>query len=239
MNTKSIKVRTFNRPMIAVGLVLLLIGGGILAGNLFGSTMTGPIIMFSFAFIFFSLLLWSKKNWWAILPGGLLLSGGIAATLDVLAPDSKITGSIFLFTLAAAFFLIAVLARGNWWAILPGGLFLSIGLTVALNAFIPTEDYYSLGGTLRTGAFLWVLLLGMAGTFGVLWLLRKIHSTGWAIVPAAGFFTVAVMALVLGNRFGEAWLPSTILGVGVMVLASLIARGRKISTGNPASIPDR
>jgi hypothetical protein len=47
------------------------------------------------------------------------------------------------------------------------------------------------------------------------------------------------MALALGNRFGEAWLPSITLGVGVMVLASLITRGRKISTGNPASIPDR
>jgi len=227
MNNQSNFKRLGKSILIFLGMMFLLASAGILAGQLFGEDMTGPVFMFVFALGFFVLVFWSKKNWWAIIPGGLFASGGVAASMDSLIPDGKITGAVYLFLLAATFFTIVILSKKNWWAVIPGGILSSIGLVVVLENFIPHVDYPSLPNTLHMGVYVWVLFLGLAVTFGALWLMRKSQPTHWARYPAVGLLTVSLLAFLLGSRFQEVWLASILLGIGVMILLSVFTRKKQ------------
>jgi hypothetical protein len=178
--------------------------------------------MFIFAFSFFNLFFRFRKNWWAILPGGLILSGGTAAAMDALLPNSQMSGPAFLMILASTFILVAIVSSKNWWAIIPGGTFTSIGLVVLLENFIPHGDFPAYSNTFKLGVYTWVLLLGLAITFGVLWLLRRYHPTTWAKYPAVGLLTVAILAFLLGSRITEIWWAALLLGVGAMIILSLL-----------------
>ena len=60
------------------------------------------------------------------------------------------------------------------------------------------------------GYYTWALFLGLAATFGTLWLLRKTLTTSWAIYPAVGFLAIAVLFIIEGARFSEYWLATTL-----------------------------
>jgi len=213
--------------MIILGSVFFLAGGGLLAGKSFGRNMTGPFVMFLFVLGFFGLVIWSKKNWWAVMPGGIFLSGGVAAVLDILIPSSKVTGPVFLFLLAATFITIAILSKKSWWVMIPGGLFASIGLVAVFVNLFPHEDYAWLFNTIRWGFYTWVLFLGLAATFGTLWLMRATRPTGWAKYPAACLLVMAVLSFTLGSRFQEFCLATVLLVVGVILLLSIFTRKKE------------
>ncbi len=204
--------------MFFLGMIFLLAGGGILAGRLFDVILTGPIFMAFFALCFFALAFWSKKKWWAIIPGGLFTSGGLAAALDIIMPGNRVAGPAFLFLMAATFFLVVIFSKQEWWAIIPGGIFFSIGCVAVLESFFPHKEYYARLTIPAMGVYIWVLILGLAATFGALWLMRKTQPTHWAKYPAVGLLAIAILAFLLGSHFQEAWLASMVLGMAVMFL---------------------
>jgi hypothetical protein len=253
MNTQS--DRNQKSKVIAIFLVMffILAGGGLLAATRFGDEVIAPALMFLFALCFSVIAAWSKKNQWAIIPAGLFASIGLGIALDILIQESEVTGHfyrfqvliprmeiliqksevtglVFMFLFAATFFFFAILSKQNWWAIIPAGLFASIGLVVVLETLIPHEAYPALPGTLTWGYYTWVLFLGLAVTFGVLWLLRKILPTSWAIYPAAGFLTMAVLFIVEGVHFSEYWLETMLLVFGLTLLLAVLT-GKRPAAG--------
>ncbi len=229
MNT-TLKPQSSNRKTkiitIFLGMFFILAGGGLLAANSFGDEVTGPTVLFLFALCFSVLAAWSRKNQWAIIPAGFFASLGLVTTLEILTPESEATGLIFMFLLAATFIAFAILSKKNWWAIIPGGIFASVGLTAALDILVPHEAYPSLPGTLTWGFYTWVLFLGLAATFGVLWLRRKTLPTSWAIYPAVGFLAIAVLFIIEGTHFSEYWLETMLLVFGVTLLLAVLTRKR-------------
>jgi hypothetical protein len=253
MNTQSDQNQ--KSKVIAIFLVMffILAGGGLLAATRFGDEVIAPALMFLFALCFSVIAAWSKKNQWAIIPAGLFASIGLGIALDILIQESEVTGHfyrfqvliprmeiliqksevtglVFMFLFAATFFFFAILSKQNWWAIIPAGLFASIGLVVVLETLIPHEAYPALPGTLTWGYYTWVLFLGLAVTFGVLWLLRKILPTSWAIYPAAGFLTMAVLFIVEGVHFSEYWLETMLLVFGLTLLLAVLT-GKRPAAG--------
>jgi hypothetical protein len=201
MNKRSKNKWGLWKLIVFIGMVFILVCGGVLAKNLFGENMTGPIFLFIFAMGFLGLSFLSRKNWWSIIPGGFFLSAGVAASLDNLIPESYLTGTIFLFILAATFFTLVAFSKKRWWAIMPGGLFFSLGLVVMLDNLIPHEDFAVLPISLKMGFFVWVLILGLAVTFGILWLMRKTQPTNWAKYPAVVLLVTAILAFILSSQF--------------------------------------
>ena len=236
MNTTP-KLQSANRIIkiitIFLSLFFILAGGGQLAANSFGDEVIGPTILFLFALCFSVIAAWSRKNQWAIIPAGFFASLGLVTTLEILTPESEATGLIFMFLLAATFIAFASLSKKNWWAIILGGIFASIGLVAALDILVPHEAYPPLKGMLSWGFYTWVLFLGLAATFGSLWLLRKTLPTRWAIYPAAGFFAMAVLFIVEGAHFQEYWLVTMLLVIGGTLLLAVSGR-KRIATGQQA-----
>ena len=256
MNTQSDQNQ--KSKVIAIFLVMffILAGGGLLAATRFGDEVIGPAIMFFFALCFSAIAAWSRKNQWAIIPAGLFTTIGLVVTqgiliprsevtghfyrfqvliprMEILVPQSAVTGLGFMLLMAATFLVFAIMSKKNWWAIIPAGLFASIGLVVVLDILVPHEAYPSLPGTLNWGFYTWVLFLGLAATFGVLWLLCKILPTSWAIYPAAGFLAMAVLFIVEGARFSEYWLETTLLVFGVTLLLAVLT-GKRLAAGQQA-----
>lgn len=164
----------------------------------------------------------NKKFQWMIIPAGIFVTIGLGIALDILIPESEATGPVFMFLFAATFAAFAILSKKNWWAIIPAGIFASLGLVVVLDTLVPHEAYPALPGTLTWGFYTWVLFLGLAATFGILWLLRKTQPTRWAIYPAVGFLAMAVLFIVEGARFSEYWLETMLLAFGVMLLLAVL-----------------
>jgi hypothetical protein len=251
MNTQIDKNRKTKSIIIFLGMFFILAGVGLLAGNRFGNDVVGPTIMFEFALCFSVIAAWSRKNQWAMLPAGLFTTIGLVTTLEILIPQSEVTGNtfhldvlypkmeipislaqvtgpVFMFLLAATFLVFASLSKKNWWAIIPGGIFASIGLVAALDILVPHEEYPSLPGMLTWGFYTWVLFLGLAATFGSLWLLRKTLPTRWAIYPAASFLALTVLFIIEGAHFQEYWLATMLLVFGGTLLLAVLGRKRMV-----------
>ena len=162
---------------------------------------------------------------WSVL---LLLAGGLFLAGFYLG--DAVVGSAFLFLIALIFFGVAIRWKKGWWAIIPGGIFASLGLVSVLEFLIPHEDYPALQNTLEWGVFTWVLMLGWAATFGYLWSLRKIQPTEWAKYPAVGLLALAILALLLGSRFQEVFLTTLMVATGAVLLLALFTR-KKLPTG--------
>jgi len=233
MNT-TLEPQSTNRKtrIIAIFLCMfiLLAGGVLLAANSFGNEVIAPAMMFLFAILFSLITTWSRKNQWAFIPAGFFASLGLVLTLEMLNTESEAIGLSFMFLLAMTFLSFAILSKKNWWAIIPAGLFASIGLVVVLDTQIPYEDYPRIQGMLIWGFYTWVLFLGLATTFGILWLLRKTLPTRWTIYPAAGFLAMAVLFIIEGAHFTEYWLETTLLVFGVTLLLAVLT-GKKPAAG--------
>jgi hypothetical protein len=149
-----------------------------------------------------------------------LLASGVFLAGNNLGEE--VQGAGFLFMVALGFTGFVLWKQKNWWAIIPAGVFASLGLVVVLVHLIPREDYPRLPNTLSWGVYTWVLFLGFAATFGVLWLMRKSQPTGWAVYPAIGLLALAVLIFMLGSHFQEVWLVTMLsVTVGTLLLALL------------------
>jgi Na+-transporting methylmalonyl-CoA/oxaloacetate decarboxylase beta subunit len=149
---------------------------------------------------------------------------GVVVTLEMLIPDSDLSGQAMMFLFALSFIIFAIRSKKNWWAIIPGGIFASIGLVVMLEIVNPQQEFPILQSKLHWGVYSWVMFLGFAATFAITWLLRKSQPTAWTKYPAVGLLVIALMALTLGSRFQEIWMVSVLVAIGAMFVLGLLSR---------------
>jgi hypothetical protein len=116
-----------------------LIPGGVLGAWGLGSVLAAlglpealvPLIGFvgsalPFLFIF---SLDRKKNWWALIPGGVMAFMGVVATLGTVVGEEWMA-TVVLWGIALIFVAIFLLDRRNGWALIPAGIMAVIGLGV-------------------------------------------------------------------------------------------------------------
>ena len=141
------------------------------------------------------------------------------------------TAGLNWFLFALPFFVVYVLSKKHWWAIIPAGILTSFAVVNGLEYLIPHEEYATLPGTLSWDVLIPVLFLGFAATFGVLWLRRKTQPTEWSGYPAVGFLALACLSFVLGERFQEYWLSIMMMVIAGMLVLALFTR--KIPAAGP------
>lgn len=187
-----------------LGLVLLILGALVLLSNvgLLGSpgSLLGALLFGVGAALLLRLYRRRQLPW--ALPAGFVLLGLAAAALT----DGPLSGSYFLGFAGAGFVALQRLERRRWWALIPGGVLLTLALVAAVDATSPWFDPGPL------------LFFGIAATFLVLTRLPE-GAQRWAIYPALAALAVGVVAL----SFTGGWLfPLLLIGAG----AWLLRRGR-------------
>jgi hypothetical protein len=168
------------------------------------------------------------KRRWLLVPGVFLgLFAAFLATSTLAGGDWA--GVAFFGLLALALLAAYFLLSRPWGLLFLAGGSISIGSTVMLETLIPHEEIPPLPGTyFQIGYYTWALILGLGITFGILWLLRRIHHTAWAIFPATGLISLAAAMWLLGGRYPEGWFAAGLLLTGVTLLLSSGWRSLKL-----------
>jgi hypothetical protein len=168
--------------LIAAGVIFLLSNLGMITIHL--ELFIGP--MFAIAgLVFLLVFITNTDEWWALIPGFILFGMGInifmGRWLD--AGDSNLSGAIFLAFVGLPFFLIYLSNHGHWWAIIPGGVLLTLaGVTL-----------FTGNSALEGGLF----FMGLALTFALVYLLPKPSGKlKWALFPAGILFLMALVVIL-------------------------------------------
>lgn len=184
-------------------------GQNVAVGLIFG-------VLFAAAGVAFLLNLGGgRENWWAVIPGVVLVSLGLLILFGALTPDlaARWGGSFFLGGISIAFWLVYFLTPQNWWALIPAGTL----LTLAAVAGMSDMAGEALGG---------IFFLGLALTFGVVAL---VPANGkrmvWAWIPAGVLGLMGLLILLssvaLMNFF---WPVALILGGLLLLILALRKR---------------
>ncbi len=194
--------------LIAAGVIFLLDNIGLI--SLDWEMLIGPMFGLG-GLIFLLVFILNTDDWWALIPGFVLIGIGIIIFMgqNMESMAELWSGAVFLGLLGLAFLLIYITHRTNWWAIIPGGVL----LTLAGVTLIPD------GGVLSGGVF----FLGMAATFGLVWLLPKpAGRLNWALYPA-GILALIGLLVVLGatNLINYVWPLALLIGGGYILYRAL------------------
>src|SRR3990172_9548139 len=193
---------------------LLLILAGILLGlqqlNLIPGGWNDVFggILFGVGFAFFlTTYLGNRSQWWAALLSFIFLGLTLSNLSEIFLPGfGDIGGSLFLFMIGFGFLFVYYVDRMMWWAVIPGGVMLS------LTAVTLAEEVVQLRGIESGG----LLFIGLGLTFLALTFLKvEGQPLSWGIFPALallifGFFITFNQA----NVWSYLW-PLFIILLGV------------------------
>lgn len=70
-----------------------------------------------------------RKNWWALIPGGVMAFMGVVLTLGEWLGEEWIP-TLILCGIALVFLAIFAVDRRNWWALIPSGVLIVVGIGV-------------------------------------------------------------------------------------------------------------
>jgi hypothetical protein len=171
--------------------------------------LIGSIFLFAIGLPFLVVYFTNRTRWWALIPG-LILS--CLALVPLLASQAKeeFIASFVLAGISIPFLAIYLTKRVHWWALIPFGILVSISISLL---FIGSEVF---NGKLE-GFYASIMLLGFSLTFGVLWYLRSIHFTDWAIYPAIVFAGISLFMAIFSVGLEIIW-PLLIISAGIILL---------------------
>jgi hypothetical protein len=206
------------RILLGVGLLLLgvlslLQSLNILVSGAFTALMFA-LLFASVGITFLAVLARGRQNWWAAIPGCVMLGLAFTILLGEFGSPAlqRLGGPLFLASISAAFWVVYYLVPSNWWAIIPGGVL----ATLAVVAAVPNaaDDF--------TGS---LFFLGLAATFGLLWLLPvQGKRMTWPIYPAAALGIMAIVVLLSqSNLVGYIW-PLILIGTGIILVFRALVR---------------
>lgn len=195
------------------GLLLVIAGVLLLLGTL---GILGQVVAYIWGLLFaaaglgFLYVFWSRRdNWWAVIPGMVLLGISGVIVVNEAAPQwgAAWSGSLFLAALALAFWIVYVNERANWWALIPAGVLTTLALVAGLDSVLPG---------LETGG---VFFLGLGLTFLILSVVRTPEGRlTWALIPAAVLLVMGALLVARSVRaFAYLW-PIALVVVGAYLL---------------------
>lgn len=203
--------------------VLLILGGVLfllenldiihLAG-LFWVVVLG-IVSVAFLTTFFT----NRTNWWALIPGIILLSLVATILVGELLPDvsENWTGAILLGGIGLSFFAVYLASPRNWWAVIPGGVMLTIAATTLLEDFVSFET---------AGVF----FLGLGLTFALLGLLPTGEGgrMRWPFFPALALFAMGLLVITTSSDLAKYIWPAVLILGGIYLLFRTFVPRRRV-----------
>jgi hypothetical protein len=197
--------------LIFAGVVFLLQNLGLFeGGDLFWAIVLGLGGLF-----FLSAFLPNRANWWALIPGFTLLSIALLIVLERFAHSftQNWGGSIVLGGIAVSFFAVYLANRDNWWAIIPGGVMLTLAFVAGFDS--------AFGGFGGGGIF----FLGMGLTFALLAVLQTPQGQmKWAWIPAGVLLLIGLLIMAASEAWAGLIWPVALILVGIFFVYRTFVR---------------
>ena len=106
----------------------------------------------------------------------------------------------------------------RWWAIIPAGIITSAAVSVLVTiTFLPNLLISNIGIPNA------IMLVGMAVTFGFLWLR---YQKRWGFIVALIAIIIAGLQIIVNDQFLNRW-PLILLGVGIFLLVKALLPAKK------------
>jgi len=179
----------FGLVLILAGILLLAQRMGFIGGEWDDAILT---LVFAIGTIYFANLFYSDRSrWWAALVSFIMLGIAVSQFIEIFLPSLPdfYVGVSLLMLMGIGFLAIYFIDKQMWWAIIPGGVMLSLSAVTAADELIPNGGFEAAG----------LLFLGLGLTFFVLYFLRVPGPRlSWAIYPA-----LALLGFGLFIGFGE------------------------------------
>lgn len=206
-----------NRKFL-IGIFFLAIGLASLFSNLGYFSMdqlVWPAFLAGGGLIFLYFFAISRSNWWAAIPGCVLLSIGLTAALPWIAPgfEGRLGGPIVLAGISLGFWLVYLRIPTNWWAIIPAGVMLTLASITLINA----ENGLETAG---------VFFIGLGLTFALVALLPGgALRMAWPWIPAGVLLLMGFLFISSASRLASLVLPTAMI-LGGLVLTVKALRNR-------------
>ncbi len=200
--------------LIALGIVMLLVTLGVIET---GADLVFGILFITGGLVFLAVLLGNTKlNWWAVIPGFVLIAIGLIIPFGDALGDWA--GTLILGAIALSFLVVYLLQRSFWWALIPAGILATLAILIGL------ESAAGLPGALFPG----LMFLGFGLTFIALYFLPTAAGRlRWAIWPAGVMLIMGfIMSLTTASTLNWFWAVALILGGGYLVYRSIAASRR-------------
>jgi len=191
----------------------------------------GAGVVWIVASVFSVLYLRDKTQKWALIVTTVLLAAGMIVFLSVFVSETRFIPDEFIGTgvvwiISLVFIGVFLRDKKNWWALIPGGVLISVGFTVLAG-----EVWY-----FHDESVAFVLFLGFALTFLLLYMLKNAENKlDWAKYPAIvlGVFSFFLLFVSPDNFVGDVLFPIVIILFGsYMVVKNYSAKEEKVSNNN-------
>lgn len=200
-----------NRRLL-VGVLLILVGVLVFLQNLQifqveGLVWGGLFVLGGLVFLWV-LIENRTHNWWAAIPGVILVDLGLLILLPGIIPgfEGRFGGAFFLAGISAAFWLVYLLTPANWWAVIPGGVLLTLAAVAGIDS-----------GGIETGG---IFFLGLAATFGLLSLIPvEGRRMTWPLIPAGILAVMGVLFMTAAGGLAQYVWPALLILAGLFLLA--------------------
>ena len=205
------------------GIALILIGALFLVQQIFnlpihlgGLVVATVFILAGLAFIY--VLLNNRENWWAAIPGLVLIGLGTLITCSEFFPTfaGRFGGSLFLGFIGLAFLVVLLVKRENWWAVIPAGVL----FTLAFVAGVAQVNGLASGAT---------FFLGIGLTFAVVGAMPIGRNEKWPWIPAGICIVLGTMLMIgsgalINSVFGLIWPAILVLVGGYLILRTFLKK---------------
>lgn len=172
----------------------------------------GGFLLLAGAFVFYSLYNRNRSRWWPLLPAIVLAVLAVGVILGTFVPfATDLLGAAFMYAIFAVFAFVFTRNRDSWWAILPAGIFFTLGTIVLVDSLDLLES--DLNGV--------VFFLGLGLTFLYVWSLRHdIKNLDWALWPASVLLILALFIYLNQVRWmrDEYIFPLLVILIGVIII---------------------
>ncbi|MCL5996036.1 MAG: hypothetical protein M1546_08265 [Chloroflexi bacterium] len=193
---------------------LLLIAGGalFLLENLGILPLGGYVWALLFAvggLTFLGVFSADRANWWAVIPGLTLLGIGMTIALSIAFPEQvgAWIGAGFLGMIGLAFWIVYLTNREFWWAIIPGGVLVTLAMVAGIAPF---------WGGFETGG---LFFLGMGLTFALVGVVPTPQGRmTWAFIPASILTLMGLLVMAAATSLINYIWPIVLIAFGVVLL---------------------
>ena len=192
--------------LVVAGILFLLQNLGVLGAAL---TIVWLLLFAAAGVAFLYVFLADRARWWAVIPGAALLGIAAMIALDKLLPavGDAIGGSILLTAMSASFWAVYLTDRERWWAIIPGGVLLSVAVVAGIDNLDTAID---MGG---------LVLVGLGGTFLLVYFAPTAEGRmKWAIFPAAVLSIIGLIIMAQAAAVLRYLWPAALLLAGVYLV---------------------
>lgn len=209
LSLKRLDPRLIGGTLLIVGGILFLLEnlGYLPGGNLFWGAVFG-VGALAFLWTFIT----DRAQWWALIPACALLGLTIVLLLDAFAPalEDELGGSVFLGLIGLSFWVIYLSNRAFWWAVIPGGVLLTLATVAGIDSALKeTPDALS-GGVFFAGIGLTFVLLGFLPT--------PQGQLRWAFIPGGILLVMGLLvALAAASLINYVW-PIALIVLGLVLV---------------------